>query len=61
MKNNAGAAASSPFSFMDAPAPKKDDKKFDFVKDAMKDECTKNEGKCDGTSWRSGQQDKPSQ
>ena len=41
MKNNSGAAASSPFSFMDAPAPNKDDKKFDFVKDAMKDEGTK--------------------
>jgi hypothetical protein len=41
MKNNAGAAASSPFSFIDAPAPKKDDHKFDFVMDAMKDEGTK--------------------
>jgi hypothetical protein len=41
MKNNAGAAASSPFSFMDAPAPKKDDHTFDFVMDAMKDEGTK--------------------
>jgi hypothetical protein len=36
MANNVGAAASSPFSFMDAPK-KKDDKQFDFVKDAMKD------------------------
>ena len=34
--------------------PKKDDQKFDFVKDAMKDEGTKkNEGKCDETSWTS--------
>jgi hypothetical protein len=41
MKNNAGAAASSPFSFMDAPTPKKDDHTFDFVMDAMKDEGTK--------------------
>lgn len=40
MKNNSGAAASSPFSFMDAPI-KKEDKKFDFVKDAMKDETKK--------------------
>ena len=36
MANNAGAAASSPFSFMDAPKTKKEDKQFDFVKDAMK-------------------------
>ena len=45
MTNNLGAAALSPFSFMDAPAPIKDDQKFDFVKDAMKDEGTKKRGK----------------
>jgi hypothetical protein len=35
MGSNLGGAATSGFSFMDAPAVKKDDKKFDFVKDAM--------------------------
>lgn len=35
MRSNLGGAATSGFSFMDVPAVKKDDKKFDFVKDAM--------------------------
>jgi hypothetical protein len=35
MGSNLGGAASSGFSFMDARPVKKDDKKFDFVKDAM--------------------------
>jgi hypothetical protein len=35
MGSNLRGAATSGFSFMDAPAVKKDDKKFDFVKDAM--------------------------
>jgi hypothetical protein len=35
MGSNLGGAASSGFSFMDAHPVKKDDKKFDFVKDAM--------------------------
>ena len=38
MSNNAGAAASSPFSFLDAPSKKKEDKQFDFVKETMKHE-----------------------
>jgi hypothetical protein len=38
MSNNAGAAASSPFSFIDAPSKKKEDKQFDFVKETMKHE-----------------------
>lgn len=35
MGSHSGGAASSGFSFMDAKPAKKDDKKFDFVKDAM--------------------------
>jgi hypothetical protein len=38
MSNNAGAAASSPISFIDALSKKEEDRQFDFVKETMKHE-----------------------